>query len=329
MADMTSYERVKRMYEHREADRIAVTEFRITDAPWGATVPRWHEEGMPDDVSYVDFFDLDRIAVIHADTSPRYPEHLVEEADEWVISTIKWGATLRQWEYRGGTPEFLDFRVKDPESWAEAKARMAPGRDRVNWKSLKRDYRRWRDEGAWVVAEFLFGFDVLHAWMVEAERMLVAMAERPDWTRDMFDHSLDVCIAVFEMIWDAGYEFDMVWWPDDIGTMRGPWFSPGMYRELLKPVHKRAADWAHARKLKVHLHSCGYIEPLILDLIDAGIDMTDPVQVRPGMDPVSLKGRYGDRLGFHGGNEGKGRVHRLLRPHRPPDRQPGDIPALR
>ena len=180
MTEMTTHERVRRMYERREADRIPVTGFPITDPPWGDTVARWHREGMPREVSYIDFFDLDRVGVISADTSPRYPKRVVEESEEWVISTIEWGATIRQWKYRGGTPEFLDFRVKDPESWVEAKGRMRAERSRMDWRSLDRDYRAWREQGAWVVGAMLFGFDVLHAWMVGTERMLVAMAERPE-----------------------------------------------------------------------------------------------------------------------------------------------------
>jgi uroporphyrinogen decarboxylase len=50
---MTSYERFKRMYEHREADRIPVI-----DIPWRTTIERWHKEGMPEGISYVDFFWL-------------------------------------------------------------------------------------------------------------------------------------------------------------------------------------------------------------------------------------------------------------------------------
>lgn len=51
---MTSQKRFKRMYEHRPADRIPVT-----DKPWNATVERWRREGMPKDVSYAEFFGFD------------------------------------------------------------------------------------------------------------------------------------------------------------------------------------------------------------------------------------------------------------------------------
>ena len=296
MAKMTSHERMTRMYERREADRVPVT-----DTPWASTVERWHREGMPEDVSCADYFGLDRFVSIGADNSPRYPEEIIEETDDHVIKTTKWGTTVRNWKHAGSTPEFLDYTVVDPDSWKEAKARMTPTRDRVDWSRLEQNYRRWREDGAWISAAFWFGFDVTHAWMVGTERLLMAMALEPGWVVEMFNHFLDVDIALFEMVWDAGYHFDAVRWPDDMGYKQNQFFSLEMYRELLKPVHKRAADWAHARGLKVQLHSCGYVAPMIPDLLDVGIDMLNPLEVKSGMDPVALKAEYGDRLAFRGG----------------------------
>ncbi|NIM71365.1 MAG: hypothetical protein GTO48_13190, partial [Xanthomonadales bacterium] len=47
MDEMTSHERFRRMYEHREADRVP-----ITDSPWPATVERWRREGMPKEADW-------------------------------------------------------------------------------------------------------------------------------------------------------------------------------------------------------------------------------------------------------------------------------------
>jgi uroporphyrinogen decarboxylase len=73
---MTSYERFKRMYEHREADRIPVI-----DIPWRTTIERWHKEEMPEGISYVDFFGLDKVASIGVDNSPRYDVEVLEETE--------------------------------------------------------------------------------------------------------------------------------------------------------------------------------------------------------------------------------------------------------
>jgi uroporphyrinogen decarboxylase len=74
-----------------------------------------------------------------------------------------------------------------------------------------------------------------------------------------------------------------------------------MYRELLRPIHQRAIDWAHAKGIKAHLHSCGDIRPFVPELVDMGLDGLNPLEVKAGMDPVQLKQEYGDELLLHGG----------------------------
>ena len=74
-----------------------------------------------------------------------------------------------------------------------------------------------------------------------------------------------------------------------------------MYRELIKPFHKRAIQWAHARGVKAHLHSCGDVNPFIPELIEIGLDALNPLEVKAGMDPIHLKITYGHDLVLHGG----------------------------
>ena len=296
MAEMTTRERFQRMFEHREADRVPITDF-----PWRATMERWQCEGMPKGMSFEEHFDLDRLAGISVDTSPRYEEKVVEETDEYIVRTSKWGATMKNWKHAASTPEFLDFTTTDRDTWAEAKARMTPTRDRVNWDSLSKNYRTWREEGRWIVGDLWFGFDVTHSWTVGTERVLMAMLTDPEWIMDMFNHYLDMSLALFDMVWEAGYEFDCMTWSDDMGYKHAQFFSLDTYRALLKPVQKRAIEWAHARGIKARLHSCGDINPLLPDLIEIGLDGLNPLEVKAGMDPIHLKKTYGDRLVLQGG----------------------------
>jgi uroporphyrinogen decarboxylase len=191
--------------------------------------------------------------------------------------------------------------VTTPEAWAEAKKRMTPDRDRVNWEHLEENYKRWREEGAWIRAGFWFGFDITHSHMVGTETVLMAMVTDPQWVVDMVNHELEVCLALHQMVWEAGYEFDAIRWPDDMGYKLSQFFSLDMYRQLIKPAHKRAADWARAKGCKVELHSCGDIRPFIPDLIELGVDLLNPLEVKAGVDPLAVKSQFGDRLVLHGG----------------------------
>ena len=293
---MTTRERFQRMYEHREADRIP-----IIDSPWAGTLRRWHAEGMPEDVDWRDYFDIDKVQNIGVDITPRYEEKVVEETDRYQIVTTPWGVTLKNFKELDSTPEFLDYRVTTPEAWEDAKRRMTLEDDRIPWQQLRDHYAAWIAEGRWIEADFWFGFDVTHSWMAGTETILIAMHEEPEWVVDMFNTYLDRCIALFDRIWNAGYRFDAIYWPDDMGYKGTTFFSNEMYRELLKPVHRRAVEWAHNKGVYAHLHSCGDVMTRIDDLIEIGIDCLNPLEVKAGMQPVALKRKYGEKLTLHGG----------------------------
>ena len=293
---MTSRERYIRMYEHREADRVP-----ITDSPWAGTIVRWRREGMPEGVDWRDYFGVDKIEGIGVDITPRYETRLIEETDRYKIYTSPWGVTMKQFKELDSTPEFLDFKVSDSDAWQDAKRRMTATPDRVNWDYLKQNYPRWQAEGSFISGNFWFGFDVTHSWMVGTETLLVALIKEPEWVTDMFETYLDSCITLFDIIWDAGYRFDEIYWPDDMGYKGTTFFSPELYRRLVKPFHKRACDWAHNKGIYAHLHSCGDVMSLVDDILDAGVDALNPLEVKAGMDSIYLKQKYGDRLVLHGG----------------------------
>ncbi|MCI0512217.1 methyltransferase [candidate division KSB1 bacterium] len=101
----------------------------------------------------------------------------------------------------------------------------------------------------------------------------------------------------------VGEVLDVILFGDDLGMQSGPQISPAMYREFFKPRHQLL--WQRAKSLapvKVMLHCCGGVYDLLPDLIDAGLDAINPVQISAvGMDPVRLKREFGSDLTFWGG----------------------------
>ena len=296
MTKLNSKERFLRMFEHRDADRIP-----ITDIPWTTTLKRWQNEGLPKNIRFEEYFDIDRVSTISVDNSPRYNKELLEETDRHIIMKTEWGTTLKQLKDATSSPQFLDFTIKDPNSWEKAKSEIYVSKDRINWKQLKKDYPEWQKKGHWLEAALWFGFDVTHSWIVGTERILEALVEQPDWIADMYSHLLEVNLGLLDLVWDAGYKFDCIAWPDDMGYKNNQFFSMKTYRKLSKPYHKRAVEWAHEKGIKTRLHSCGDINPFVPELIDIGIDAINPLEVKAGMNPVHLKKAYGDKIVLHGG----------------------------
>lgn len=294
---VTSRERILRMFEHREADRIA-----IADKPWGAdTLERWKREGMPANMDYEDYFGFDKIVRFDIDNSPRFAQKTLEETPEYRVYTTAWGETRKSWRHMTSTPQSLDFVVKTPDDWRQARARMTPDRDRIQWDTLRTRYPQWRKDGAFIMPNICFGFDITHSYMIGMEPMLIALVENPEWCRDMFEHQLAVALDLLDLVWEAGYTFDALRWPDDMGFKDKQFFSVDTYRSLLKPLQQRAIDWAHGHDIPAYLHSCGNIEPFIPELADIGLDGLNPIEVKAGLDPLAIKREFGDRLTLHGG----------------------------
>lgn len=293
---MNSRERILRTFNREQTDRIP-----ILDTPWAGTLSRWKREGMAENADWRDYFGVDKAECISVDITPQYEVKIIEENQDYVIFTSAWGVTMKQFKHEDSTPEFLDFKVTTPEKWEDAKKRMKVSRERINWQYLEKNYPLWQREGRWIEAGFWFGFDVTHSWMSGTENILIALIEEPEWVKDMINTYLDMCISHFEMVWQAGFRFDGIYWPDDMGYCNNTFFSETIYREVIKPFHKKAVEWAHRKGIKARLHSCGDIMKLLPDIVDTHIDALNPLEIKAGMDVVKIKREYGEKIVLHGG----------------------------
>ncbi len=90
---------------------------------------------------------------------------------------------------------------------------------------------------------------------------------------------------------------------DDLGMQSGPQISLDLYQTYIKPAHKKIYKYVKNNSdLFVFLHSCGAIYDFIPDLIDAGVDILNPVQfTAANMDSSKLKKEFGDKITFWGG----------------------------
>lgn len=108
-----------------------------------------------------------------------------------------------------------------------------------------------------------------------------------------------------EVYLDAvGQYIQVIQFSDDLDSQNSLLLSSELYRRLIKPYHSQMYKYVKKRcpHVKVLLHSCGAIYPLLGDLIDAGVDAVNPVQISAyGMQPKHLKREYGAQLTFWGG----------------------------
>jgi uroporphyrinogen decarboxylase len=152
----------------------------------------------------------------------------------------------------------------------------------------------------------LFGGNLLECgqFLYRNDRFLELMASDPSATHDFLDRLVEMHLENLERFLGAvGPYIDVIAFGDDLGMQTGPQMSPSMYRTYFKPRH--AILWNRAKRLanvKVMLHCCGGVRELLRDLIEAGLDAINPVQVScRGMEPAALKGEFGRELTFWGG----------------------------
>ncbi|MBC7249512.1 MAG: methyltransferase [Anaerolineae bacterium] len=135
-------------------------------------------------------------------------------------------------------------------------------------------------------------------------QFMIDLASEPDWLEDFLERITEMWMDSLARYLDAvGDYIQVIQFGDDLGGQQRLLISPAMYRRLFKPRHRRMYEYVHAHSdCAVFLHSCGAIYELIPDLIEAGVDILNPVQTSAaGMDPARLKGEFGDRLVFWGG----------------------------
>jgi uroporphyrinogen decarboxylase len=88
---------------------------------------------------------------------------------------------------------------------------------------------------------------------------------------------------------------------DDVGMPCTMFISPAMWRRFFK--HRMAEIIGAAKAIKpdvrILYHSDGYIEPIVGDLIDIGVNALNPLQPEH-MDATRIRQKYGQRLALWG-----------------------------
>jgi len=152
----------------------------------------------------------------------------------------------------------------------------------------------------------LFGGNLLEMgqFFYRNDKFLMLLAMNPKRTHEFLDRIVEYHLNNLEHFLKAvGDYIDIIVFGDDLGMQTGPQISPKMYRDFFKPRHKLM--WDRAKQLaevKVMLHCCGDVYELLPDLIDAGLDAINPVQIScKNMNARNLKREFGKDLVFWGG----------------------------
>ncbi len=326
---MTSRDRVRAALAHREPDRIPfdLGGTRVTGIhvrayarlrPALGLEPREARVGdITQQLADVDPDVLDALGADVRGVTPRsgsaYQRRISEQdgnrtfVDEWGVGRrmpLDGGLYYDSW-----APPLageIDLSAVDAYAWPDAA-------DPARYAGMADEARRYaEDEGRAVQVGSICGGLTEGLFKLRGfENGYLDLAGDPALARRVMERILEIKLEYWSRALPlvAG-SVDVVGEADDLGGQDRTLFSPRMYRDLVKPLHRELFSYLHAQTdAAVFFHSCGSVRDLIPDLIDIGVDILNPVQVSAaGMDTAELKREFGRDLVFWGGGVDTQRV---------------------
>ena len=283
MSSMAHRERVFAAFSRRTPDKVP---------KWiqsGAHLSKLVKENTGAD-NPAEYFDMDIQQLVHYGPTKKqgdfskYPSYDGSSVNEWGIKSLQ-----------GSFPPMRDFRkISDVYEYQFPDVSAS-----YRYEHLPEEVRKIKEKGLPAVSGYECGtFEQL--WALRGmDNFLVDLLDKPEFLTPLVEKVSDLKAQIA-----AGYakvDVDIIWTGDDLGSERSMLMNPDLWRKHLKPCVKKIVQSAKEIKpdVLVAFHSDGYIEPIIPDLIEVGVDILQAVQPEC-MDVAKLKEKYGDRLSFWG-----------------------------
>ncbi|HVN79451.1 MAG TPA: uroporphyrinogen decarboxylase family protein [Terriglobia bacterium] len=147
---------------------------------------------------------------------------------------------------------------------------------------------------------FQIGFSLYErAWTLRGiENLMMDFHDHPSFVEELFNTIADYNIA--QVTEALKVDIDAVYFGDDWGQQHGLQMGPRLWRRFIKPVVERMYGAVRGAGKYVMIHSCGDVDELFDDLIQAGVNCFNPCQPEV-MDVYGLLPLYRGQLAFHGG----------------------------
>jgi uroporphyrinogen decarboxylase len=289
---MISKERVLAAVCHRETDRVPIT----FDAEKEVYKALYDHLGL---VTKEDLFDR-----LHVDTWIILPGNFIyrqDENDKKEKTTI-WGYRTKVTEYNGGSYDEICFNpLSGKNEIKDINKHNWPSPDILDFTHFPHEASLHSDRA--VIGVFTWGAYHISSLVRGTEDLMMDFAIRRNYIDYLFKTISQIsCAALTTMLESYGNGIDIVYMADDYCSQDAPMFSPEDFKEFVVPYLRKIVQITHKYNKKFLLHVCGAVRPLLPMIIDAGVDMLEPIQIRAaGMDPSGLKKDFGNDICFYGG----------------------------
>lgn len=292
------------LLRRKPADRVA-----LHDYPWPDALKKWVTQGYPtnekgEPVDFSDHFELDMVGV--GGWINNFPKRevydLVQETDEWHIHRDGWGAQLKYWKNKSGTPEHVAFYMVTRQIWEnEYRPRLLDlETDRVQAKECRDNIELCRKRNAWTHVGHGFVWETMRQSMGDV-CLYESMVLDPEWLHDFNTVLTGFYKTHMKYLFDQAGLPDGAWIYEDLGYKDRLFCSPQQYAEIIFPYFRQIVEFYHSYNLPVVLHTCGMVEPALDMIVDVGFDAVHPMEVKAGNDPLRIAAKYKDKLVLIGG----------------------------
>lgn len=312
-----NWETKRKANDMTELERFyAICNYKKTDGPlcwetfgfWGTTEERWRKEGLPQNVSAMEYFKIGGRTYIPVNSGytniPFYPEFervIYSDDGEYITYMNPYGIIIKEKKIHSETcmPQFIKFPVENMTNFKELLWRWNPDSPSryPDWKKTDKNYRNFDKPlvmtvcGAYGTPRNLIGVEKLSYMFYDNPELIHAIQKH--WLyfyKRVMDRTLPNIRVDFILIWE------------DMAYKTAPLISPEMFKEFILPYYQELVN--HAKKLGVKyimVDSDGNNFPIMELFIEAGVNMFMPLEIAAGMEPLETRKRYGHKLILWGG----------------------------
>jgi len=217
----------------------------------------------------------------------------IENTDDFVVIEFETGS---RWKLHKNPfiREYISYPVKE-ESDLE-KISLVDVNDPQRYKGVEESVTFFKKKGYFTSAEiygFFSGVWYRYYYVVD---FLIGLLDNKSFIKKMVDLLGAMNLQAAENYLKLGV--DSIFFADDLGDRNGPLISPDTYREFFFPWHRRLAALCHSYGAICHMHSHGNINKFLPLLVDAGIDILNPLDPEDSMYLAELKQKYGKEMTF-------------------------------
>ena len=201
-----------------------------------------------------------------------------------------------EWEFEPGAGGSISLKpiLDEVSEWKEKMP--FPNWDDIDWEGIARKNADYLNTDQAIQFTIFTGYfeRLISLLSFEEAAMELIMEDYEEDIQELFTALTDLYIDLARRF-RKHFGADWVCIHDDWGTQRAAFFSPAVHRKMIVPHLKRFAEECHKEGLVVEMHSCGFIEELIPNLISTGIDTWVGQSI---CDKKKLVDEYGSQFRF-------------------------------